>query len=475
MAEHDHSHEHHDHEHGHDEQAVHGVGYTDTASQSLADALRVSFRLLRFILYVVIVLFLATGIRSIQEQEVGILKVFGKVTGTAKAGLTYNWPFPIGQIETVDISERTVDVDHFWLAVKPEDQGKSLDLLQPPGFNDGVRPGVDGALLTGDRSVLHVKLSVRYAVRDPIAYARSIDNLGDQVQTAVALAAIQAAAGRTADAIYGSESAQFVAQTRQLAQEQLNALTAAPGEPGGAVEIVAVVLDQRSWPLRARAAYEQAQQARQQAQQMVNQAIADARSTLNDAAGDNYPLLVGYPWIEQAQNAGVTTAESQPATAAQQDLIGQYDAARRGGDPAEADRLLAAIDDILVSGSTGGRAAQILEQARVQRTTTPLAVAARAKRFNELLGAWKKDPKFVMERLWIDAREAILNGPLVEKYYVTPGQGQTVLRIARDPQVVKELREAQIQEQSAPRAGESAPRTTLVPGGYEEETRNARH
>ena len=107
MSDPEHSHQQHDHgPGGHDHNdAVPSPG-SDPGGKSLSDALRVSFGLLAVIMAFMIIGFLMTGLQSIESNEVGIVKVFGRVVRTAQPGLTYNWPFPIGEIEIVNRQSR---------------------------------------------------------------------------------------------------------------------------------------------------------------------------------------------------------------------------------------------------------------------------------------------------------------------------------------------------------------------------------
>ena len=117
-----------DHPHHHPEHEVeHVPSETDPASRSLADALRVSFALLTFIMVVVALFYLGTGVATIEPHQAGIKKVFGKRVGpVAREGLAYTWPFPIGEIELVSIKEQKLSIDDFWLHETPEDKTKEL-------------------------------------------------------------------------------------------------------------------------------------------------------------------------------------------------------------------------------------------------------------------------------------------------------------------------------------------------------------
>jgi len=137
--------------------------FADPGSRHLAAALRTSCRLLGAIMLFGVAVFLAMGFQFVRPGEVAIRSVFGRVVGITPEGLAYNWPAPIGRIDKVNVGERTIAVDDFWMNETKKDQLQpNLRKREIP--KGGLRPGWDGALLTGDRNLLHVRLECKYAV-----------------------------------------------------------------------------------------------------------------------------------------------------------------------------------------------------------------------------------------------------------------------------------------------------------------------
>ena len=404
-----------------------GQSFTDPAAQSLADALHVSFRLLRFFMIAVVVLFFATGIESIEEQEMGVLKVFGRTIDTKSAGLVWNWPFPIGQIELVDVRERSLEIDDFWMHIAPSDKFKKVSELPLP--REGLIPGVDGALLTGDRSLIHIKLSCTYVVNDPIAYIQSITDMDQTIRSVVSGEAIIQAGGRRANSILRTDPARFTEDVRKGAQKRLDEITGKTL----AVKLSGIVMSERSWPLRARPAYEAAQKASQGSDSLVEEAEGLAGKKLNEAAGGSYVTLVGKPWPHET--------DEEPSV---YDLIGQYDLARTRGDSQEADSLGELIDQTLTSSTIGGKASEVIAEATAYKTLTIEKVKSRVERFNQLLPEYERDPQFMMDRLWAEVRDHILGSPTNEKFYVSIGDSKYILRITRDPSIAKQIRKAML-------------------------------
>ncbi|HRX85889.1 MAG TPA: hypothetical protein P5572_12800, partial [Phycisphaerae bacterium] len=73
---HNHDHHHHHHHHHHQGDETPDVPL-DAASESLASALRASFRILKLIMFVLVVLFCFSGVKCIDENEQAVVVRFG--------------------------------------------------------------------------------------------------------------------------------------------------------------------------------------------------------------------------------------------------------------------------------------------------------------------------------------------------------------------------------------------------------------
>ena len=413
------------------------AGRFDPAAQSLADALRVSFRLLTVIMAALFVAFLCSGITCINPDEVGIKRTFGRVVGTADEGLTYTWPFPVGEIEKIRTSIKTLRLEDFWMHETPEDKARPLGERAPPPL--GLRPGWDGALLTGDRNLLHVRLTCTYRVGDVKVYREFFGERGDReyepekpaLRSVLCSAVIHASADKTAAGIYGSLHA-FAREVQQEAQRQLDEMTGV----ANTIIIETINPEGLSWPLQARSAYRAVQEAVQERQEKRDEAVAEARRILTEVA-PNYAEFVGEPW--QVAERGAARSGSDKA---EYDLIGQYERARKGATPAdraEADGLLERIDKVLTSSTTEGEVKRIIDEADTRRFVVKERVEQRAKAFEEMLPGFRKTPQFLLERQWAETLEEILGSPTVEKVILSVREGRVVIRTGQDPAIARNI------------------------------------
>ena len=423
----------------------------DAAMKSLADALRVSFKLLSFIMVLFVVLFLATGIEGIEPHEIGIVKVFGKVTGVAKEGLTYNWPFPMGEIELVNIQERRVSIENFWMFEKAAEKGR--DLSSRRRGKGGLKPGQEGYLMTADRSLIHIKFDCTYRVQNPLPFEGKLIDPETVLRSILCEEAVAAAATRAADVLQ-SEHMDFFREIKINTQMRLDELMdIAPGEPQGIV-ITNVLLPQgqrsKTWPLAAYTAYEKTQSAKAAKENMISGAMEEATKILVETAGaDRYRALVGDP-------AGLGgTASSVVDGKEDYDLIGQYskaqeelDAAKASGKKPEviaeykkkSDILLQRIDDNLTSVTTGGMVAKIIADARSTKTITIQNAVKRGNTFDKLYSDYSKAPELFLQTEWANTIDQIFSQPTVRKEYVTVGESGLVLPVSQDPMITREIR-----------------------------------
>ena len=451
----------------------------DTAAQALTAALKLSFRLLTVIMVLVLVAFLLTGVRQVKTDEVGICSRFGRITGTAETGLAYVWPFPVGRLDIIDLSTRELPVNDFW----------TPDLTKDPSAirtrEKGLRPGRDGALLTGDGNLLHVQLMCKYAVgrgRDPkLNMAQAVlfkINVDDQdleqtrkqgvplrseevIRSVVCRSAIRAAAMQTAEALR-TDTGSFTAAVRDLAQAQLDEMHAG-------MEIRAVNAVGVSWPLRVLPDVDEVSKAQQKVARDRRAARGYAQSLLSRTAGKGYEVLIGElsPQDEpdlvrryaRACRDGDNELADELMARITELLAGEYDdtqdhpglipmyaQARQEGLEELAAKLLAKIDNVLLDTATG-RAQTIIQQAQSDRTAMVEPIKGRLSQFRQMLPQYRQASDLTIARLWADTRDAILSTAAAEKFYVNEGDGTVVVRINRDPAAARALQRQLLEQE----------------------------
>ncbi len=268
----------------------------DASSQALAEALRSSFAIVKVLMVLLVLLFLASGFFTVGPQERAILLRFGRPVGEGEKallmpGLHWSLPYPIDESIKVSISGlQQVRSSVGWYAQTPEQE---LSGIEPP-VGGPLNPIVDGYALTADANIIHTRAILTYRIKDPIRYVFSFVSASNAVQNALDNALLYAASRFKVDDILTRDIAGFQEAVRrhatQLAEqqdlgilvEQCAVQSVPPRQLKGAFATVLKAEVTRSKVLDG---------ARSSENQVTNKASADAESLINLAQSDRARLV----------------------------------------------------------------------------------------------------------------------------------------------------------------------------------------
>ena len=455
---------------------------TAAATRSLTEALRVSFHLLAVVMVATILFWLVvTGMSCVEPTQRAVRLVFGAIQGRGAErvfgeGLVWSWPEPFGRVLRVSVAQQTLELADFWMYERPEE--KTVRLSDRSPHAQGLRPGWDGALLTGDRNLVHARIVCKYrtGVRgqspDPdavIDYLRNIRNTRDEklaatreiVRSAVCAAAIRVAAGRTLESIYPSGQESFAKAVRKYAQRRLDELNSG-------IHIDRIEVPSLTVPLAAIPAFNAESKARQDMRTQHEQARIAATKVLYGAAGDSWQLLAGQlerpegpestasqraraleetysrwvdifrRWAKARETGDMARSAALAAEIRRFGLLNLYAEAREMGDERLAEEVLAEIGRVITSGRTGGEAAKIINEARTYSERVRNNAQARAERFEKLLKEYRAAPDLFVKRLWTEVQREILTNPLTSKVLL-PNAGKYVIRFSEPAKVRRDI------------------------------------
>ena len=113
----------------------------DAAGKSLSEALRISFIVLKIIMIVLVVVFLASGFRTVEPDEQALVLRFGKICGVGEnrilgPGLKWVFPYPIDKIVKIPVAKKqNLPINSFWYYQRPD------ELLPPRPNNQNSSAG----------------------------------------------------------------------------------------------------------------------------------------------------------------------------------------------------------------------------------------------------------------------------------------------------------------------------------------------
>ena len=210
----------------------------DAGSQALAEALGSSFAIVKFVMAALVIVFLASGLFQVKPQEQAVILRFGKPVGTGQQrllgpGLHWSFPYPIDEVVRIPIKEiQSVTSTTGWYYMTPEQvvAYKATGAVPPAGGS--LNPAVDGYVISADRNIVHVSVTLYYTVDDPLSYVFDFVSASNLVQNALNNAMLYTAAHFDVDDILYSDITGFLdavrQRTAQLANQEGLGITISP-------------------------------------------------------------------------------------------------------------------------------------------------------------------------------------------------------------------------------------------------------
>lgn len=391
----------------------------DPAQQSLAEALRVSFGILKIAMLVLLVAYAFSGTFSVGSNEVALRLRFGDYVGppggrVLERGTYLAAPFPIEQIVKVDTRPATLALDEeFWFETTENESGLTRTQLQLRRAQP-LHPIRDGSLITGDSGIVHAKWTLTWRVEDPVEFLTNVGTreLAEALVRLVAQQGIvHSVAGLSADeilrGIVNREQATGLMQTRLVDMRT-------------GIRIDQLTLDKVSAPMRVGRSFDAVTTAESDRAGRIVAAQQERAKILGETAGEASGLLLALI--------------DRHAAAVERGDVGAIQDTRKNIDQA---LLNLRIDDRPI----GGEVSRVVNGAKTYRTQIVEQVATEAQSFVQLLPQYQRNPRLVKTKLWEDAREQILTGD-VETFYTVPGQLE--LQLNRDPELQKERQKEQL-------------------------------
>lgn len=402
----------------------------DPATQSLSDALRITYRIVQLGVLVLVGLYALSGFRTVREGEKGIRLRFGAVQDQGiTPGFRFSWPEPFGELIKVQTSTQDLIIDDdFFPELTPEEK-KNLAEKGTPTLNDGGRdklnPELDGSNIMGDGNIAHTRWAVRYHREDSQKVVQNIDPESEKslVLSAVKRGIVRALASITIDKLLtgtveeGKAAAyvQIEKHTKEIAQATLDKL-----DSGITLDVVSMTA--RIPPRRTMRWFAEVNKSRSVASKAVEDAKTIRDGILTDTAGE-----------------------------AAEEILRQidiYDKALTLNNTREATERLAIIDALLAGQKVtiDGREVNLRAYGQIS-TIMSDALRDKSRMLNKLAGEtisfgakqkmFKQNRKVFLNAEWAESFGQFITGDSVQQMILpTPGPGgRVVVMLNRDPEI----------------------------------------
>lgn len=402
------------------------VQAVDPAHAALVSALRGSFAILRLIMVVLVVLYLTSGVFQIQPGEQGLIARLGRLVTNPESGapvFTKGWiwwalPDPFDEKIRIPGRNLRLEIETFLFQRSPEDRESRKDLAGIRTAAQTLRPGVDGALLTGDKNLCHGLWEVEYRIVDA---ARFVTHAAERpadfeplLQRLLESAVLREASHRTVDEVTRLGVERLTGDVRGRLQAELERLDVG-------VEVVKVRAT-TIVPPQVASAFADVTRAENEKKQQEHAAEQRATEILNQMAGPQHAVV-----LEQIQRYGAAQLAGAPA--------------------AELERLRGGIDAALQEAS--GDVAARLREAQAAANTLRQQIGREYEEYTYWHEQFQRYPQATLISLWAQMRQAVLDSRDNEVFWVPQGPEIEIV-VNRDPNRVIEAEKERLRRQMEP-------------------------
>lgn len=398
------------------------IARMDTANQSLAEALKITYGLLKAAMVVLLILFLVSGVQSIKEGERGISVRFGnQVRTNLEPGFQWSFPYPIGEIIRVGEGAVEMAVAKEFMPNIPGDQTDegALD-AQISRFNASstLKPGSDGSNITADLNIAHTQWSVNYHRSNHAMYVSNIipDREHAIMKASVLRAVVHVMATVAIDDLLKNSSETLSGRVRQLAQATLDELDSG-------ITIDRVVLTRKNAALSLQSKFNFVQTAAQNAGKAREDALLLRDQMLNEVAGRASKILIDE--INEYERLIELGMEQESET-----QLARIDAILEGR-PVE-------IDGEIAESLVSGEISEILNEAQTISSNRVNQAIASLENFRSKQAQFEANPKLMIARDWSSAMGEFLTKDFVSTIVLPEGVSAELL-INNDPDIAREL------------------------------------
>ncbi len=360
----------------------------EVQARALERAIRSGGAILALLGVVFFVWVAASGTYWVDEGTVAIQVRLGRLMmedgGVVYPGGPYlAFPEPIDKVIHVPTAFQRISLDDsFWCS----------RMSRP-----GLVPGEDGSLITGDLNIVHGRWEVVFRVSPegdrPIRFVRTLGYMDDAyriVRSVVEQAIVYSVAITPVDDYTKGkmDDSSIIA----ISQGLLDNLDCG-------LEIVDISRSSPpQFPFQVMDAFMAVNEAESEKLKAIENAWKERENLLNDCAGMAYRDLV--------------------------ESMGLIDPSGKVGSKANLDK----VREILDGGDLGGKAAVMIQEARLYRTEVVERIRARSERFDRLLPVWLSDGKSLQDRLFWEMWQNVLSGN-INVYYLPEGKKTIYLHL----------------------------------------------
>ncbi|TSA27459.1 FtsH protease activity modulator HflK [bacterium] len=213
------------------------------------------------------IVFLVTGLYTVNPEEVGVIQRFGKYLSTTQPGLHFKIPFGVDKLTKVKVKHVFKEEFGFrTLAAGVRTKYSTQSYNQ------------EAIMLTGDLNIADVEWIVQYRIKDPVKYLFNVRNVEETMRDVSESVTREVVGDRSVDEVIVLNRKEIADKSQIMLQDQLDLYNAG-------LEIVTINLQNVNPPKAVQPAFNNVNSAKQQKERIINEAWERYNQVIPEAEG----------------------------------------------------------------------------------------------------------------------------------------------------------------------------------------------
>ena len=224
-------------------------------------------KFLTFVIILAVIIFILTGLYTINPEEVGVIQRFGKYIDTTEPGLHFKIPFGVDKLTKVKVKHVYKEEFGFRTlqsGVQTKYSARSYDY--------------ESIMLTGDLNIADVEWIVQYRIKDPVKFLFRIRYIVETIRDLTESVTRQIVGDRSGDEVIVLSRKEIADEIQILLQQKLDDYEAG-------IEIYTINLQNVNPPERVKPAFNDVNSAKQEKERILNEAWQQYNKIIPEAKG----------------------------------------------------------------------------------------------------------------------------------------------------------------------------------------------
>lgn len=219
------------------------------------------------IIVLAVIIFIATGLYTINPDEVGVIQRFGEYVSTTSPGLHFKIPFGVDNLTKVKIKNvRKEEFGFRTLKAGVETRYSSRDY------------SFESLMLTGDLNIANVEWIVQYKIKDPVKYLFNVRNVRETLRDLSEALTREVSGDRSGDEVIVLSRREIAVDVKEFLQTELDSYDIG-------IKVVTVNLQNVNPPEPVQPAFNEVNSAKQEKERIINEAWENYNNRIPEARG----------------------------------------------------------------------------------------------------------------------------------------------------------------------------------------------